>query len=83
MSDDDDNINSNKIYANRYQGWFYGGWYFLIDSVLHFENILAIILFALTWLSQDFNQIEISYPITAIVINISLMSFKNLSLEMR
>jgi hypothetical protein len=36
--------NSNKIYANRYQGGF-GFWYFLIDTTIHLENILAIILF--------------------------------------
>ena len=38
--------NSNKIYANRYQGGF-GVWYFIIDTTFHFENILAVILFFL------------------------------------
>ena len=39
-------VNSNKIYANRYQGG-YGLWYFLIDSTFHFENVLAMLLFFL------------------------------------
>lgn len=36
-------VNSNKIYSNRYQGAF-GAWYFIIDSIVHFENILAVFL---------------------------------------
>jgi len=31
--------NQNKLYANRYQGAF-GIWYFIIDTVFHFENVL-------------------------------------------
>lgn len=46
--------NSNKIYANRYQGGF-GAWYFVIDSTLHFENVLAIVLFLLILNSQEYN----------------------------
>ena len=42
----DQGRNSNKIYANRYQGGF-GVWYFIIDTTFHFENILAVILFFL------------------------------------
>jgi len=46
--------NSNKIYANRYQGGF-GAWYFVIDSIFHFENVLAIVLFFLILYSQEYN----------------------------
>jgi hypothetical protein len=74
--------NSNKISANRYQGGF-GVWYFLIDTIIHFENILAIILFFLIMYSQDYNQIEISFPIVALSVNIGLMCIKNLTLEFR
>jgi hypothetical protein len=40
-------VNSNEIYSNRYQGMI-GIWYFLIDSVVHFENLIGIFLFILT-----------------------------------
>lgn len=83
MSDHEENLNSNKIYANRYQGWFYGSWYFIIDSVVHFENILAVMLLTLILVSEEYNQIDISFPITAVTINVCLMAFKNLSLEFR
>lgn len=46
--------NSNKIYANRYQG-VVGIWYFLIDSTFHMENVLAIVLFFLILYSQEYN----------------------------
>ena len=58
-------------------------WYFIVDSILHFENILAILLFGLILYSQEYNQIDISFPIVALTINIALMFFKNLTLEMR
>ena len=74
--------NSNKIYANRYQGGF-GVWYFLIDTTVHFENILAIILFFLILYSQEYNQIEISFPIVALSVNFGLMCMRNLTLELR
>jgi hypothetical protein len=48
--------NTNKIYANRYQGGF-GLWYFLIDTIIHFENVLSIVLFILIIYSQEYNQI--------------------------
>lgn len=75
-------INSNKIYANRYQGGF-GAWYFIIDSTFHFENVLAMLLFLLIMYAPEYNQIEISFPIVALTINIMLMCMRNLSLEFR
>mgnify|MGYP000854435329 CR=1 FL=1 len=74
--------NSNKIYANRYQGGF-GAWYFIIDSTFHFENVLAIVLFFLILNSQEYNQIEISFPVVALSVNVALMCMRNLTLELR
>jgi len=74
--------NSNKIYANRYQGGF-GLWYFIIDTTMHFENVLAIMLFFLIMYSQEYNQIEISFPIVALSVNFTLMCLRNLTLELR
>lgn len=75
-------VNSNKIYANRYQGG-YGLWYFTIDSTFHFENVLAMLLFFLILYSSEYNQIQISFPIVALSVNIALMIMRNLTLEMR
>jgi len=44
-------VNTNKIYANRYQGLI-GVWYFTIDCVYHFENLLALLLFAIILYSE-------------------------------
>lgn len=74
--------NTNKIYANRYQGGF-GIWYFVLDTTFHFENILAIILFFLILNSQEYNQIEVSFPIVALTVNFALMLTRNLTLEHR
>jgi hypothetical protein len=74
--------NQNKLYANRYQGAF-GIWYFIIDTVFHFENVLAVILFFLILNSSEYNQIEISFPIVALSVNVALMCIKNLTLELR
>ena len=74
--------NSNKIFANRYQGGF-GIWYFIIDTTFHFENILAIILFFLILYSQEYNQVQPSFPIIALSVNFGLMCMRNLTLELR
>lgn len=74
--------NSNKIFANRYQG-MYGAWYFIIDSIFHFENVLAFLLLILILTSPEYNQIEISFPIVALSVNVLLMCMRNLTLEMR
>ena len=78
----DQSKNTNKIYANRYQGGF-GLWYFLIDTVVHFENVLSVILFLLIVYSQEYNQVDVTYPVLAFSVNFGLMIIKNLSLEMR
>lgn len=74
--------NSNKIYANRYQGAF-GTWYFVIDSTLHFENVLAILLFTLIVSAPQYNQITIGFPVVALSVNVTLMCLRNLTLELR
>lgn len=68
--------------ANRYQH-ILGLWYLLNDTFLHFENILAILLFSLILYTQEYNEINISFPIVALSINVLLMFFKNLTLELR
>lgn len=50
----DSPVNNNKIYANRYQGAI-GIWYFIIDSVIHFENLLALILLVMIYYSEMYN----------------------------
>ena len=74
--------NSNKIYANRYQGAF-GIWYFVIDSTLHFENVLAILLFTLIVSAPQYIQITIGFPVVALSVNVTLMCLRNLTLELR
>lgn len=53
----DQRQNSNKIYANRYQG-LVGIWYFFLDTTVHFENILAILLLVMIKFSQEYNQVD-------------------------
>jgi hypothetical protein len=55
----------------------------VLDTTFHFENILALILFFLILQSQEYNQIEISFPIVALSVNFVLMCIKNLTLELR
>jgi hypothetical protein len=73
--------NSNKIFANRYQGTL-GVWYFIVDSTIHFENVLSLILFLLI-IFNEFDMIDLSFPIVALSVNIVLMSIRNLVFEMR
>lgn len=74
--------NSNKIYANRYQGML-GVWYFIIDCVYHFENFLAIVLFLLILSSAQYSQIKYTFPVVTLTVNISLMAIRNLTFELR
>ena len=73
--------NSNKIFANRYQGSL-GVWYFIVDSTIHFENVLSLILFLLITFNE-FDMIDLSFPIVALSVNIVLMSIRNTVFEMR
>ena len=73
--------NSNKIFANRYQGTL-GVWYFIVDSTIHFENVLSLTLFLLI-IFNEFDMIDLSFPIVALSVNIVLMSIRNLVFEMR
>lgn len=74
--------NSNKIYANRYQG-IIGVWYFVIDCVYHFENFLALLLYVMIYYSQKTNSIDQSFPVTTLFVNISLMIIRNITFELR
>lgn len=74
--------NNNKIYANRYQG-IIGIWYFCIDSVIHFENVLAVFLFVMIYYSETYNQLEVHFPIIALLVNVSLMCIRNITFELR
>lgn len=78
----DQSLNSNKIYANRYQG-ILGIWYFFLDSTVHFENILAILLFCMIMYSSEYNQIDYSFAIVAFTVNIALVSIRNITFEHR
>ena len=78
----DQSLNSNKIYANRYQG-ILGIWYFLLDSTVHFENILAILLLCLIVYSSEYNQIDYSFAIVAFTVNIALVCIRNITFEHR
>ena len=73
--------NSNKIFANRYQGTL-GVWYFIVDSTIHFENVLSLILFLLI-IFNEFDMIDLSFPIVALSVNIVLMCIRNFVFEMR
>ena len=74
--------NNNKIYANRYQDAI-GIWYFVIDSVLHFENALALILFVMIYYSELYNGVDLYFPIIALLVNVSLMCIRNVTFELR
>jgi len=58
-----------------------GLWYFFIDSVLHFENLIGLFLFILTQISDE--MISQAYPIVAVTVNIFLMSLRNILFELR
>ena len=73
--------NTNEIFANRYQGTL-GLWYFFIDTVLHFENFLSLLLFLLIWFNQS-EMISISFPLMALSVNVLLMMVRNIAFEMR
>lgn len=78
----DSPVNNNKIFANRYQGLI-GIWYFIIDSIIHFENLLAVLLAIMIYFSEMYNQIDIYFPIIALFVNVSLMCIRNLTFEFR
>ena len=69
------------IFANRYQGCL-GIWYFFIDSTLHFENVLSFILLILITY-DEFDMLDISFPLVAFSINVFLMSIRNVVFELR
>jgi magnesium-transporting ATPase (P-type) len=75
-------VNSNKIYANRYNGLL-GVWYFVIDCIYHFENFLAVVLFFLVMLSEKYNDVSVSFPVVTLSVNITLMAIRNVTFELR
>lgn len=58
-----------------------GVWYFFIDSVVRFENLLVLFLFILTKIDPD--TIDQSFPIIAVSVNVFLMSLRNIIFELR
>jgi len=49
-----------------------GVWYFVIDTSIHFENLLAFILFLATFYVDRFSEVTYSYAVTALTVNIFL-----------
>ena len=87
----DQEQNSNRIFANRYigRGWT-GLWYFVIDCIYHFENlllclVLVIIIYAINSSTTSSSELSIPlyFPITALAINIFLMATRNTIFELR
>lgn len=74
--------NSNEIYAHRYVGML-GLWYFFIDTAIHFENFLAIILIVTYIQMSEASGISTVLPIIALFVNLALMFIRNLSFELR
>jgi len=50
---------------------------------MHFENVLAILLYIMISLSQEYNQVDNSFAIVALLVNVSLMSVRNMTFELR
>ena len=75
-------VNSNKIYANRYNGLL-GVWYFVIYCIYHFENFLAVVLFFLIMMSEKYNDVSASFPVVTLSVNITLMAIRNVTFELR
>jgi hypothetical protein len=57
--------------------------YFLNDTLLHFENMLLILLFITVNFSQSYNTIDISFPSVALLVNFTLITIKCIILELR
>ena len=87
----DQEHNSNRIFANRYygRGWV-GLWYFLIDCVYHFENLLLMLVIAIVMYGRSISttssselSIPLYFPLSALIINFLLMATRNIIFEMR
>lgn len=87
----DQEVNNNRIFANRYLGrGIIGCWYFTIDCLNYFENFLIICLICLieyhktvSTTSASANSIQSYYAISALFINVGLMSIRNIIFEQR
>jgi magnesium-transporting ATPase (P-type) len=87
----DQEDNSNRIFANRYYGRSWVGiWYFLIDCVYHFENILIVVVIAMVLYGRSISttsssqlSIPLYFPLAAFLINVCLMATRNIIFEMR
>ena len=87
----DQDVNSNRIFANRYDSrGLIGAWYFIIDCIQHFENALLVFLISLIGYSMQssttssaIQAVPLYFPVTAFVINIILMSIRNVIFEVR
>lgn len=74
--------NSNEIYISRYRGLL-GVWYFIIDCVYHYENLLAAILILTIYYSENPDQLGIGFPIISMSVNILLTAIRNITFELR
>jgi hypothetical protein len=87
----DQEINTNKIFANRYfERGAMGFWYFLLDCVYHFENFMLVFLLCIISYGQNTSEtasaeqsIPLSFPLTGLAVNFGLMGIRNVIFEFR
>ena len=87
----DQEINTNKIFANRYfERGLMGFWYFLLDCIYHFENFMLAFLIAIIRYGQKTSEtasaeqsIPMFFPVVALGVNFGLMAIRNIIFEGR
>lgn len=87
----DQEINTNKIFANRYgERGLIGVWYFLLDCVYHFENFMLVFLIVMIQYGKNTSDtasteqsIPMTFPVVALVVNVVLMAIRNIIFENR
>ena len=87
----DQEVNTNKIFANRYiERGFMGFWYFLLDTFNHFENFMLLFLILIIWYDMNNSEtastdlsVSIYFPIVALGVNLGLMTIRNSIFENR
>lgn len=87
----DQEVNTNKIFANRYgERGLIGFWYFLLDCIYHFENfmLLFLILMIIYGMSTSVTasteqSIPLEFPLVALIVNVVLMAIRNIIFENR
>lgn len=87
----DQDVNTNRIFANRYSGkGVIGFWYFAIDCTYHFENFLLVMLIICILYVQSVSltasyqqSVQLYFPISSLVVNFLLMAVRNIIFEHR